>query len=340
VVKNKMIIFILIMAAIAILAFSGLQKTPKEQNGHPLSGLPMKIAGAYWPGSFWVLIAEKKGWFKEAGLNVEVIFTDTDYFVSLDNMVEGRMDQNNFSLFDYIIYLSQNRDLVFILNPDNSSGVEAIVARPGIETIHELKGKKIAVALGTYLEYELDIFLENQGLSSREVIKVNMHAEKMVRAFAENKVDAIITWEPFVSEAVEKEKGIKLIDTSQIPGMSPNGNVFHRRFIQERPGDVQAYVRVWHKTTQFIKENPDPAFTIIANMYNKTIQEVQTIAQLDKLLDLQDNLTAFSYGSGLNSLHGSWKQMNNFMAKKKVIEKRLKSIDYLDSSWIRNLDQP
>ncbi len=63
-------------------------KTPKEEKGPELSGLPMKVAGAYGSGSFWVQIAKNKDWFKEAGLNVEIIDTDPDYFGSLDDMVQ------------------------------------------------------------------------------------------------------------------------------------------------------------------------------------------------------------------------------------------------------------
>lgn len=149
----------------------------------------------------------------------------------------------------------------------------------------------------------------------------------------------MIAWEPFVTEAMEKGNGHKLFDSSMIPGISPSSEIFQRSFIQNRPGDVAAFVRVWHKTTQFIKENPKEAFGIIAAIYKNTPEEVEALAQMDQIMDLKDNLTAFSYGSGLDSLHGSWKQMNNFMVKNKVIEKRLNSIDYLDSSWIRNLEQ-
>ena len=135
----------------------------------------------------------------------------------------------------------------------------------------------------------------------------------------------------------EKANGRKLFDTSEIPGISPNGQTFHRSFIEERPEDVQVYVNVWHKTTQFIKENPKEAFGIIADIYKVTLGEVQAFAQVDKILYLRDNLTAFSYGAGFESLHGTARQINNFMIKEGMIDKQLDSTEFLDARFIRTL---
>ncbi|MBF0398434.1 MAG: hypothetical protein HQK78_16780 [Desulfobacterales bacterium] len=55
------------------------------------SGLPIKIARYYWPGYYWKEIADKMGWFKEAGLNVELIDANSDYNKSDYNAFWGRL---------------------------------------------------------------------------------------------------------------------------------------------------------------------------------------------------------------------------------------------------------
>ena len=53
------------------------------------SAKPIRVAGLYWPGRFWADIAHSKGWFKEAGLNVEWVDTNPDYFASLEDPAAG-----------------------------------------------------------------------------------------------------------------------------------------------------------------------------------------------------------------------------------------------------------
>ncbi len=312
------------------------QYTPKEE-GPKTTGLPMKVARYNWPGMYWVEIAHKKGWFKETGLNVQLIDTNPDYYGSLDAMVAGKMDVNGYYFFDLINYRLKGADLIAVINHDTSFGMDAIVAKKGIETIRDLKGKAIGLTKETYLEYLLSISLARIGLTLSDVTIVDMPEEKTVEEFIKGNVDAIVTWEPFVTEAINKGNGRRLFDTTEIPGIMPGVCAFHKSFIEKRPEDVQAYVNVWHKTTQFIKENPKEAFGIIADIYKLAPGEVQALTQADKILDLRDNLTAFSYGAGFESLHGTARQINNFMIRKGMTDKQLDSTEFLDARFTRAL---
>jgi len=332
---KKLIIPIVILIIFVIAALSWWFTGQKEEAGPQTSGLPMKVARSYWPGQYSTEIADKKGWFQEAGLNVELIDTNPDYFASLQDMVDGKMDTNSFSLFDLITFKLQGADLVMVVNTASSFGANSIVARQDIKTTLDLKGKRIGVSKNTYLEYILSIVLGGNQLTLDDVIAVNMPAEKAAEEFIKGTVDAIVTWEPFVTEALQKGRGHKLFDTSEIPGILTEGLAFHRSFIEERPGDVQAFVHVWHKTIQFIKENPSEAFGIIAKIYNKTPDEVQAFAQSSRIYGLRENVTAFTYGAGFESLHGTARQINNFIIRQGITNKQLDSTKFLDARFIR-----
>lgn len=334
---KKLVVAISVLLLLTILGFFCWQLPAKVEEGPKTTGLPMKVARYYWPGMYWIEIAEKKGWFAEAGLNVELVDANPDYYGSLQEMVDGKIDSNGLSLFDVVSFNAVGADLVMVINCDNSSGAEAIVAKAAIATIADLKGKTIGVDIDYYTEYILDVALRRHGLMVSDVNKIQLAGEQAAEKFGKGKLDAIVTWEPVVSEAVAKWHGRKLFDTSEIPGISPNGQAFQRSFIEERPGDVQAYINVWHKTTQFIKENPKEAFAIIAGIYNVTPDEVQAFARLDQLLDLRDNITSFSYGAGFESLHGTARQINNFLIESGVTKKQLDSTEFIDASFIRAL---
>lgn len=330
-----------LLCLIMVVLVIGTLSCQSRQNQKPpqTSGEPMKVPRYYWPGSYWVEIADTMGWFKEAGLNVELIDTNPDYYASLDDMVAGKMDTNNFSLFDMIRHNLRVSDLVMVMNSDNSFGLEAIVAKEDITNIKNLRGKRIGVRENTYLDYIVEIALERVGLESADCTIVDVVPEKVVEAFIAGSLDAVVTWEPFVTEAVQRGKGKKLFDTSEIPGILPNGFAFHRSFIEKRGGDVQAFVHVWHRTTLFIKEHPKEAFGIIAGIYRKPPGEVQDMASKDRIMDMQDNLGAFLYSSGFESLHGVVRYMNNYFIKHKATDALLDSTDYLDARFVRALKQ-
>ncbi|MBF0396385.1 MAG: ABC transporter substrate-binding protein [Desulfobacterales bacterium] len=247
------------------------------------------------------------------------------------------MDENIFNVFNLMIYNAEGAKLVAVINVDTSFGADAIVARQEIKSIWELKGKKIGVQKKTYSEHILDIVLKKNGLSPNDVIKIDFLEEKVADAFINGTFDAIITWEPFVTEAIEKGNGRKLFDTSEIPGICPALSVFHSKFVQERPGDVLAFVNVWHKTTLYIKEHPEDAFKIIADIYSVSIDEVKSFTTVDKILDLQANKIAFTYASGFDSLYGISLTVNKFMIDKGMIEKKMDSSEFFNGYFIRRI---
>lgn len=301
------------------------------------SGLPIKISRYYWPGQYWQEIAQKKGWFREAGLNVELVDTNSDYYGSLQDMVEGKMDANDFTLFDFLRFNLSGADLVMVVHTGDSYGVDALVAKEDIETIKDLQGKTVGVEKGSYLEYLLDVVLKRNGLSAADIRTVDIAAEAAEEAFIQKTVDAIMTWEPFVTPAIEKGNGRKLFDTSQLPGLLPSGTAFHRRFIEKRPVDVKAFVEVWQRTSTFIKEHPQEAFGMIAEIYRVPLEEVQAFAQIDKIMDLSTNRNSFSYVAGIESLHGKARLINYFLIDKGLVERQLDSANCLDGSFIKRL---
>ncbi|WP_028865425.1 ABC transporter substrate-binding protein [Psychromonas aquimarina] len=334
---KKFLITSTALLLVIIIAMLTWQSAPEIENQAETTGLPMKVARYYWPGMYWVEIADKKGWFKEAGLNVELIDTNPDYYGSLQDVVNGKINSHGFSLFDVMSFNAVGADLVMVINCDNSSGAEAIVAKPAITAITDLKGKTIGVDIESYTEYILDTVLKRNGLIPADVNKIQLAGEQAAEEFSKGRLDAVVTWEPVVSEAVKQQHGRKLFDTSEIPGISPNGQVFRRSFIEQRPGDVQAYVNVWHRTTLFIKENPKEAFAIIAGIYKVTTDEVQDFARLDQILDLRDNITSFSYGAGFESMHGTARYIDNFLIDKGVSKGHLDSTKFIDATFIRSL---
>lgn len=93
---------------------------------------------------------------------------------------------------------------------DNMMG---IVARPGVavERLADLGGKKIGVTLGGTGDLYVTAALLRAGVARGAVGYVNVPPGSMVAALQTGGVDAIVTWEPFVTMALERVAGARLL---------------------------------------------------------------------------------------------------------------------------------
>lgn len=293
----------------------------------------------YWPGMYWIDLAAHHGWFREAGLDVRLVDTTADYNGSLGAVARGELDSQTFYMFDFVRYnVVHGADLVAVLNNDASHGMEAVVARAGIDSLRELRGRKVGVARGTYLEYFLELALRSEGLELSDLEIVDRpRPEGAGEDLETGMLDAVVTWEPVAGQAQKAVRGTRLIDSSALPRAQVTVQVFRRSFIERRPQDVQALVSVWRRATRYVQERPREAFATIAEIYDTTPSDVATWAAVDRILDLEDNRHAFTFGAGLDSLHGGWAQAQDFLLRRGLAPRPLDSTRHIEPRFVREL---
>lgn len=179
--------------------------------------------------------------------------------------------------------------------------------------------------------------LAREGIALSDVTLVDITGEKAATELASGSVDAVVSWEPVVAEAVEKTKGKKIWDSSRIPGVCPAALATRRQLVRERADDLQKLIQVWKRATEFIEQKSEEAFAIVAKANKKTPTEVREFASIDRILGPRENKTAFSYATGFDSLHGAARVMNDFLVKQKVISEPLESTDLLDEQFLNAL---
>jgi NitT/TauT family transport system substrate-binding protein len=324
-----------IIITILLLSVSGCTEA---ELGTTSSDEVIKSSKYFWPGQYWVEVAQAKGFFEEAGLNIELVDTNEDYEGSLQDMIDGKMDINHFTLYAFMKAVANGEDLVAVIPTDKSNGAESILSTKEIETIQDLAGKKVGVQKDSYLNYILTSVLEANNVLSEDVERVEVIGEKAGEGLINGQYDAIIMWEPILSEAKEAIDGNILYDTSSTePVVSPSVVVFHRSFVEERPEDIQAFVNVWAKTTEYMKENQDEAYTIIAENYGVTIEDVAAFAEVDSILDLDENQVILSYGSGEESLYNNAVDVNNFLIEHGFSEEKVDVTKHITAEFVNGV---
>jgi NitT/TauT family transport system substrate-binding protein len=109
---------------------------------------PLKIGYSDWPGWTAWEIAKVKGLFKKNGVAVDLVWFPI-YTDSLNALNTGKLDANCQTWSDTIPPLAEGIPLKVVLVNDNSYGNDGLIAKTGITSVKDLKGKTVATELGT-----------------------------------------------------------------------------------------------------------------------------------------------------------------------------------------------
>lgn len=156
--------------------------------------------------------------FKDYGFKVEFSRED-DLLTALDAWAADEYDvlvqtADAFSLYTAPEELAPLKPRAF-MQVDWSRGGDAIIAKRGINTINDLKGKSVALAVPAPAQTMLITALESAGLSIEDVNVVkttdNIAAAEL---FKSADVDAAVVWSPFDVEATSQVPGSKILLTT------------------------------------------------------------------------------------------------------------------------------
>lgn len=325
-------IAVALVVLLVIGALNGCSSTAEP----PLSQEPIKIGTYLWPGSYWIDVAFDKGWFAEAGLNVQRVDVDRKYFASMDEVAAGKLHAMGFSQYDLVRHAAIGHDLTGIIAVDYSEGAEALIARPGIRRLQDLRGKKLALHRRTYLEYLLSVVAERNGVDLDEITLVDRSNEDAFRDFKAGSVDAILVWEPYGSNA-RAAGGVQIFSTADFPGVTYSVFTLRTDFIKAHPREMEALVEVWRRADRYVREHPQETCEIVSRLFDEPLTYAQDLLGTNRVLDVADNGRAFSYAAGFESLHASWRRMNDFMLDRGFATHRVESPAHLDSRFIRAL---
>jgi NitT/TauT family transport system substrate-binding protein len=298
------------------------------------SGTGLKIAYSDWPG--WVAweIAIQKGWFKEAGVDVE--FKWFDYVPSMEAFSAGKVDAVCMTNGDALVTGATGGKSVTILINDYSDGNDMIVAKPGIASIAQLKGKTIGVEVGFVDHLLLLHALKAANLKESDVKLKNVKTDETPQALKSGDVDAIGAWQPSSGAALKEVPGSKAIFTSKdVPGLIYDVLAVNPKSLAERKADWVKIAKVWDRVAKFVKDekNLEESAKIMSARVGLTPDQYKAIMKGTHIMDLAEAKKYWAKGDALTSIYGSNKIVDEFNVKNTVYKTPEKVDEYLDPSF-------
>jgi NitT/TauT family transport system substrate-binding protein len=299
-----------------------------------LSAAPLKVAYSDWPGWTALEIASQKGWFKEAGVEVELLWFE--YGPSMDAFTAGKCDAVTVTNGDALVTGANGAKNIAIMLTDFSNGNDMIVAKPGIASLKDLKGKKIGIEIGLVEHLLLLNGLKKIGLTDKDVELVPTPTNQTPQVLASGQVDAIGAWQPNSGAALKAVPGSKAVYTSSNePGLIYDAVVVSPQSLATRRADWVKFVSVWDRVVKYLNDpaTRDDGIKIIAARAGVDPKEYAQFMPGTQLLTLAEGAKVLSSKSaGFDSLVGSSKIANEFNVTNAVYKESQDVTTYIDSS--------
>lgn len=272
---RHMMIGLLILLALLAVGYAWKGGTLRVQPAGPLEPLTI-AANTHYPGTGLIFVAHAKGYFATEGLHV-TLQPYTTGKAALDAALEGRAALATAADIPIMFAVTRGQPVSIVATIFMVERDPGIIARKdrGILTLAHLNGKRIGVTLGTSGHFVLDAFLIRQRLSTDDVTLHDLQPEELAGALAKDDVDAVATWEPYLS----------LLRTQ----LGANGTTFYsegiyelpfnivgaRNYVVSHPQTIEKLLRALVRAERFCKEEPDAARRIIAGALNVSLETLK-----------------------------------------------------------------
>jgi len=292
-----------------------------------------KLAYSDWPGYTVIEIAKQKGWFKDAGLDVELDWFD--YGPSLDAYSANKVDGVMCVPTDALVIGANGAKSKTIAITDYSEGNDRVIGAPGVDSIKDLKGKKVAVEVGLVDHLLLLQALKSNGLTQDDITLVNTPTNNIPQVLASGKVAAGCAWYPISGQALSQVAGSKPLYTSkEAPGLIYDVIIVNPASLAEHKDDWAKIAGIFYKCVDYLMDpkTHDDAVKIMAAKVGAKPEEYATNLPGTHFMTLAEAKTHLKKGDGLDSLYGSMVVGDKFNVDNKVYKESQKVPGYIAPS--------
>ena len=176
-----------------------------------------------------------------------------------------------------------NAPLVYVAYEPWGPKAEAILIPKdsSIQSVADLKGKKVALNKGSNVHYLLVQVLENAGLQYNDITPVFLPPADARAAFEQGSVDAWVIWDPYLAVA-ETAIGAKTLADGT--GLVDNRGFFlaSQKFVDQNSPVVTAILEELKNTSEWAKSNPQKVAEFLSK---ETGIDVQSLLVAEKRRD-------------------------------------------------------
>ena len=210
-----------------------------------------------------IYIAQDQHFFAANGLSVNIKDYNTGT-ATTEALLKGDVDIAWVAEFPFVhrAFAKEKISIIAVVGRFNEQYLFGRKDR-GINTVADLKGKKIGIPRDTIAEFYLGRFLDLHGMAVQNVTIVDVGAQQSVDAILGGRVDGVVAWEPYSSQMRTQlaDSAVALPIQSGQPGY---GAITGRNdWIKGHPEIVNRFLKSLAQAEDYLTRNPAAAKGIL-----------------------------------------------------------------------------
>ena len=254
--------------------------------------------------------SENSLFFKNHGFKVKLTISEDETWSDLN---EGKIAAS-VTTVDVLAAYGRQLHAVVPAQIGFSRGADGVVVRNDIKRINQLKGKTIASAQFTEVDFFIRYLAQEAGLPINPLgsLDATPHPDRLNVVYTadgfeagdlflndvksgKNKLAGCVTWEPKVSEVVSGSGGqAHVLTTNRNLLIVADVLIVHRGFAQEQPKIVQGLVQGLLEGNRLMRDKPDQNIDLVARAFKWNRDEARQELSKVHLSNLPENLAFFS----------------------------------------------
>lgn len=275
---------------------------------------PLKVGTIVFPGYEFLFLARETGLLKSEETRLIELMSSSD---SMRLMEENRLDAVTLTVDEVMSLRSKGVDLRIVAVLDVSQGADAVMARAGVARPEQLRGLRVGAedsAMGVVM---LDAVLSAAGLRAEDVIKVPITADQSVMQFQAERVDAVVTFEPWVSQ-LEALGAVRVYDSTQVPDRIVDVLAVRQEVLAKRPKDVTRLVASHFQALEQFRRDPAQAAHFMAPRLQLAPEDVPASYRGLKLPDAAASREMLRPGG---ALAGTLQALQRLMVERRLLDR-------------------
>lgn len=217
-----------------------------------------------WIGYGPWYIAKEKGFDTRRGVSLDLVAFNTD--ADLSSAFEaGQLQAGNAATNTVAQFLAAGQKRTIVLFEDVSTTADAIIADSSLRDVADLKGTRVAYEEGTTSDTLLRYALSTVGLTIKDIVVVPTPASSAGAALLSGDVDVAVTYEPYISSLLAKNKQLKrLYAAGERPGLISDTLTLNSEWASANPKVVRSLLLAWDDAVAEYRRDPAAGQAIIA----------------------------------------------------------------------------
>lgn len=293
----------------------------------------LNIGLSKWTGNEPFFLAEQVGIFDNNNAFVRLTRVKNEK-EQLDKLKSGELDGAAITLDMLFALFESGFPMKAVLIMDYSLGGDMIIAKEGINTLEDLKGKTIGLEKLFISEYFLARALAEKNIPLSEINSFII-GDDIENAFDDEQVSAVVVANPKATKLLQKGYNI-IFSTKDIPSSIIDVLVFPVNVYEENYKNIKNILQSWFDSLRYINLHHKESMEIMAELEDVSEYEFKITYEDIQIPGLKENIEFFNLESEKNIFKISDITLD-FMYKKKMINKEIDTSLIFDVSILKEL---